>query len=132
LGRARASHSVYLILKLHFERASGVIFVDGLHLYLQMKLWLEMLLAAPLALLQQGYVDWRYRSKCCRKRKGADGCASREYFFLCDSCRLTARDAMWETILSVWVDVELRDPPLLSRLDAGGLAQGCRKLCSSN
>jgi len=39
---------------------------------------------------------------------------------------------MWETILSVWVDVEFRDPPLLSRLDAAGLAQGCRKLYSAN
>jgi hypothetical protein len=56
-----------------------------------------------------------------------------ESIFLCDSCRLTARDAMWETILSVWVDVEFRDPPpLLSRLDAAGLAQGCRKLYSAN
>jgi hypothetical protein len=84
--------------------------------------------------LKQGSVDWRNRSKCCRKRKGPDVCASREYFFLCDSCRLTARDAMWETIHSVWVDVEFREPPtpLLSRLDAAGLAQRCRKLYSAN
>jgi len=38
LGRTQASHSVYLIVKLHFEGTSGVIFVDGLHLSLQMKL----------------------------------------------------------------------------------------------
>jgi len=55
-----------------------------------------------------------------------------ESIFLCDSCRLTARDAMWETILSVWVEVEFRDPLLLSRLHAAGLAQGCRKLYCAN
>jgi len=36
---------------------------------------------ARLALLKEGYVDWWNRSKCCRKRKGAEVCASREYFF---------------------------------------------------
>jgi hypothetical protein len=41
---------------------------------------------------------------------------------------------MWETILSVWVDVEFREPPtpLLGGLDAAGLAQRCRKLYSAN
>jgi hypothetical protein len=38
LGRTQASHIVYLIVKLHFEGTSEVIFVDGLHLSLQMKL----------------------------------------------------------------------------------------------
>lgn len=38
LGRTQASHGVYLIVKLHLEGTSGVIFVDGLHLSLQMKL----------------------------------------------------------------------------------------------
>jgi hypothetical protein len=54
-------------------------------------------LEEPEQMLQEVEGNWRL----CLKR----------VFFLCDSCRLTARDAMWETILSVWVDVEFRDPP---------------------
>jgi hypothetical protein len=73
---------------------------------------------------------WNYDLKCCsvgvtegglrrleepeqmlQEEEGSWSLCLKRVFFLGDSCRLTARDAMWETILSVWVDVEFRDPP---------------------